>query len=83
MSSSCTNNLYINFNVAVPKVQHHRLVDEEGNCPTLLCSGVASPWALCAVLGTAVKKRYYTIRECSKEDSKDGGWLGGGHMRSG
>lgn len=54
MSLFFTSNLYIHFNGGAPKAQHHKVGNEEGDCPTLLCNGVASPWTLCAVLGTTL-----------------------------
>ncbi|KAJ7415323.1 rna-directed dna polymerase from mobile element jockey-like [Willisornis vidua] len=32
----------------------HRQTVEGGDCPALLCTGAASPWILCAVLGTTI-----------------------------
>ncbi|KAJ7410520.1 hypothetical protein WISP_107617 [Willisornis vidua] len=35
------------------QAKHPQLVEEE-DCPALLCTGAASPWLLCAVLGTMI-----------------------------
>ena len=50
---------------------------EGTDCPTLHCAAAASPQALCALLGTTVQKGHKTVRECPKEDYKDGEGLEG------
>lgn len=54
MSLFFTSNLYINFNGAAPKAQYQKFVNEDCDCPILLCTGVALPWTLCVVSGTTV-----------------------------
>ena len=47
------------------------------SCDALLCAGVASPPALCAVLGTTVQKGKETVGECPEEGDEDGEGPGG------
>jgi len=44
---------------------------ERSDSPTLHCTGVTSPWVLCAVLGTTVQKGQ-KLSECRNEGYKDG-----------
>lgn len=46
------------------------------DCPALLGAGVASPLALCVVLGATVYKGRKTIREPPKYGRKDGEQFG-------
>lgn len=53
----------------------------EGDCPTLLCTVVASSWVRCTVWVTPVGKGHKTIRKCPKDGYKDGVGSRGEHIR--
>ncbi|KAJ7401512.1 rna-directed dna polymerase from mobile element jockey-like [Pitangus sulphuratus] len=73
MSQQCPGSQEDQLHPGGHQAQHRQPV-EGGDCPALLCAGAASPWIVCAVLGTA---RHQAIRECPKEGHNDGEGSGG------
>lgn len=56
--------------------EHYFQILKEGDCPSLLCTGLASPGALCAGLGDTGYKGDKATGECPQEGCKIGEGFG-------